>query len=202
VVSAGESLSSVEASQPTPAAERAAEPVPSTPSAASVAPPEPAPPARAIRSEWQELLAAGQLREGLRAAERADFARVCETATLKELLALADAGRFFGPTRRATDALTSLRRRFPHSSDAGTAAFTLGRIALEKQGAYTTAASWFEVYLREQPNGALMGDAFGRLMEARLRSGDRAGARSSAEQYLRRFPAGPYAQEARDILAQ
>jgi len=152
--------------------------------------------------QWQELIAAGRLREGLRAAERADFALVCQTATAKELLALAEAGRFFGPSKRAVAALGALRRRFPRSPDAGTAAFTLGRIASEKDGAYSQAADWFEIYLREQPNGPLMGDAFGRLMEARRRAGDLAAARSSAQQYLRRFPAGPYAAEARDILSK
>ena len=63
----------------------------------------------------------------------------------------------------------AMRRRFPSSTAAGTAAFTLGRIVFEKQQDYYRAASWFETYLREQPNGPLMGDAFGRLMEARLR---------------------------------
>lgn len=164
---------------------------------------DPAPSAKPGRGmQWQELIAAGRLREGLRAAERSDFELACETASIKELLALADAGRFFGPSKRAVAALSALRRRFPGSPDAGTAAFTLGRIAAEKEGAYARAAHWFEVYLREAPNGPLMGDAFGRLMEARLRSGDIAGARSSAQQYLRRFPAGPYAAEARDILSQ
>ena len=47
-----------------------------------------------------------------------------------------------------------------------------------------------------------MGDAFGRLMEARLRSGDDAGARANATQYLRRFPGGPYSSEARGILSR
>ena len=42
----------------------------------------------------------------------------------------------------------------------------------------------------------------GRLMEARLRAGDEAGARTDAEQYLRRFPEGPYASEARGILSK
>lgn len=164
---------------------------------------EPAGPLKpASGGQWQELIAEGQLRDALRAAERADFNRVCETASLKELLALAEAGRFFGPIKRAVTALSVLRRRFPHSPDAGTAAFTLGRIASEKEGAHAQAADWFDVYLREQPNGPLMGDAFGRSMEARLRSGDSSAARAQAQQYLRRFPSGPYADEARDILAK
>jgi hypothetical protein len=162
-----------------------------------------APTAKALRTErWRELLAAGRLLEGLRAAERANFDQVCRTATAKELLALADAGRFFGPSKRAVAALVAMRARFSGSTSAGTAAFTLGRIVFEKEHDYSQAATWFETYLREQPSGPLMGDAFGRLMEARLRGGDARGARASAEQYLRRFPAGPYAVEARGILAR
>jgi outer membrane protein assembly factor BamD (BamD/ComL family) len=164
---------------------------------------DPTPTTRTMRVErWRELLAAGRLLDGLRAAERADFDQVCRAATAKELLALSDAGRFFGPSKRAVAALTALRRRFPGSMEAGTAAFTLGRIVFEKEQAYARAANWFETYLREQPTGPLMGDAFGRLMEARLRAGDGAGARASAEQYLRRFPEGPYASEARGILSR
>lgn len=215
-VSAGESL----APSGAPADEQAVEEVPepiaggprleptdplvdaAAPSIDSAAQPESIPAPKPRGGQWQDLIAAGKLREGLRAAERANFEQVCQTATLKELLALAEAGRFFGPSQRAVAALGALRRRFPRSPDAGTAAFTLGRIASEKGGAYSQAASWFETYLREQPNGPLMGDAFGRLMEARLRSGDSAGARMSAQQYLRRFPAGPYAAEARDILSK
>jgi len=201
VVAAGQSLASAPSQDEEPVAEREPGPaVSAAPIAPSALPVEPA--ARAARGEpWQELLAAGRLREALRAAERADFEQVCETATVKELLALAEAGRSFGPSKRAVTALSALRRRFPRSPDASTAAFKLGRIALEKEGAYSRAASWFETYLREQPNGPLMGDAFGRLMEARLKSGDKPGARAIAEQYMRRFPAGPYAAEARDILS-
>jgi len=216
IVSAGESLAPAEG----PTVEGASEPIASEPIASapfpdssappsdsgtvedSGAPPEPQRAVKPGRVQWQELIAAGRLREGLRAAERTDFELACETASVKELLALADAGRFFGPPKRAVTALNALRRRFPGSPAAGTAAFTLGRIAAETDGAYGQAARWFEVYLREQPNGPLMGDAFGRLIEARLRSGDTAGARSGAQQYLRRFPAGPYADEARDILAR
>jgi hypothetical protein len=197
-VSAGESI---EAS--CPAGEPAApDEIPAT--EAPLAPAQDlAPAVKAMRTErWQELLAAGRLLEGLRAAERANFDQVCRTATAKELLALADAGRFFGPSRRAVTALVAMRDRFPGSMAAGTAAFTLGRIVFEKQQDYDRAASWFETYLREQPRGPLMGDAFGRLMEARLRGGDVTRARGTAEQYLRRFPGGPYAVEARGILSR
>ena len=151
---------------------------------------------------WREPLGAGRLQEGLRAAERAGFDRVCQAATAKELLTLADAARLFGRTAHAVAALRVLRQRFPASTEASTAAFTLGRLAFEQKHAYAESVGWFGTYLREQPNGPLMGDAVGRLMEARLRSGDHGGARSDAEQYLRRFPEGPYASEARGILSK
>jgi len=161
-------------------------------------------PTRAARGEplWRELLASGRLSEALHAAERGNFQRVCQIATARELLALADAARLFGPSSRAVAALRVLRQRFPGSMESGTAAFTLGRIAFEREHAYDEAGRWFGTYLREQPTGPLMGDSFGRLMEARLRSGDSAGARTQAQQYLHRFPEGPYAAEARGILSR
>ena len=197
-VSAGESLEASCPPRETPAPDEVpATEAPLTPTR------ERAPMVKARRTErWRELLAAGRLLEGLRAAEGANFDQVCRTATAKELLALADAGRFFGPSKRALAALVAMRVRFPSSTAAGTAAFTLGRIVFEKEHDYPQAATWFETYLREQPSGPLMGDAFGRLMEARLRAGDATRARASAEQYLRRFPRGPYSAEARGILSQ
>ncbi|HEX2657360.1 MAG TPA: tetratricopeptide repeat protein, partial [Polyangia bacterium] len=156
---------------------------------------------RPPRDAWRELLAAGRLSDGLRAAERSDFGRVCRAASQRELVALADAARLAGHIGHAHEALTTLRHRYPDSSDAATAAFTLGRIAFERRGAYEEAAHWFATYLEEQPRGPLMGDAVGRLMEARQRAGDRAGARMDATRYLLRFPEGPYAPAARVILA-
>jgi len=158
-------------------------------------------PARMTRA-WRELLATGHLQEAVRAAEREDFEHVCQTASAKDLLALADAARLFARSARAVTALRVLRHRFPSSAEATTAAFALGRIAFEQRRAYPEATEWFATYLREQPGGPLHGDCVGRLMEARLRAGDQAGARTDAEQYLRRFPEGPYASEARGILAK
>jgi transmembrane sensor len=151
---------------------------------------------------WRELLATGRLQEAVRAAERANFDRVCQTTSAKELLALADAARLFARTARAVTALRVLRQRFPSSAEASTAAFALGRIAFEQKHAFAEAVQWFATYLQEQPSGPLHGDCVGRLLEARVRAGDQTGARSDAEQYLRRFPEGPYASEARGILAK
>jgi len=151
--------------------------------------------------DWRTLIAAGHYAEGVRAAQRVGWNRVCRAANAVELLSLADAARLSGETSRAVEALLMLRQRFPGSTSAATGAFSLGRLAFEKRGAYGEAARWFGTYLNEQPQGPLMGDAIGRLMEARDRAGDRAAARRDAERYLQRFPEGPYAGTARVILA-
>jgi TolA-binding protein len=179
------------------------------------APPAEAPPAPAERPpvpaapkttmthlDWRDLVRAGHYAEGLRAAERAGFDHACQTATENELVALADAARLSGRSARAMAALGTLRRRFPSTDGASTAAFALGRISFEQGQDYDSAVRWFSTYVSERPSGALIGDAVGRLMEARERAGDRSGARADAERYLRRFPEGPYARVARAILAE
>ncbi len=151
---------------------------------------------------WREILGAGRLSDGLAAAQRFGFTRACRLATAKELLALADAARLFGSHVDAMIPLRLLRQRFANTPEAAAAAFRLGLIAFERQHDYAEAARWFEIYLRDQPSGPLMGDSFGRLMQARSRVGDMQRARSDAQQYLRRFPEGPYALEARGILSK
>ena len=152
--------------------------------------------------DWRALVAAGRYSEGVRAAERIGWNRVCRGANAVELLALADAARLSGETARAVEALVMLRQRFPGTTSAATGAFSLGRLAFEQRAAYSEAARWFAIYLDEQPRGPLMGDAVGRLMEARQRAGDRSAARRDAQNYLQRFPEGPYAGTARAILAE
>jgi TolA-binding protein len=130
------------------------------------------------------------------------FEQSCETASQAELVSWANRERLAGHVARARTALLALRSRFAGSSEAGTAAFTLGKMAFEQQADYAQAASWFAAYMHEQPNGPLLGDAAGRLIEAHDARGDRAAARRAAQAYLRRFPDGPYASKARRILGE
>lgn len=213
VVHAGETLTLSCANAPTVASSAAFDIAPNTPAATQAPSTASFPSAGAKPSThalvaaeealdaFREPLAAGHFAEALRLAERADFGRVIVSASRSDLLQLADAARLSGRTDRAVQALTMVRQRFPGSEEAATAAFSLGRIAFDQHKAYQEASRWFSAYLAEQPGGPLMGDAFGRLIEARERSGDLAGAQTDAERYLRRFPQGPYAAEARRILA-
>lgn len=64
----------------------------------------------------------------------------------------------------------------------------------DQRRAYREAATWFAAYLRERPGGGLAREAKGRLMEALHRSGDPAGARRVATEYLATHPDGPHSK--------
>ena len=163
--------------------------------AATVAPPP------ADTPSWKELARNGQYRDAVQAADEAGFAQLCATAGASEVLLLGDAARYSGQTGKATKAYDAVRRRFAGSGSAAMAAFSLGRMAFDQQGSYGNAARWFSTYLAESPGGALAQEAAGRLIEARQRSGNTAGAKAAAESYLKRFPSGPHANLARSLTA-
>jgi transmembrane sensor len=103
-----------------------------------------------------------------------------------------------GDTATAERLLRSVRDERGGSSDASLAAFLLGRLAFDEQRDYREAARWFATYVAEQPGGSLVREAMGRELEARIRTSD--GARDAASRYLARFPNGPHAPRAREIL--
>jgi len=154
------------------------------------------------KARWKDFLGMGRMAEALRAADQAGLEGVCQVATAKELLQLGDAARLGHRGIKAAMILRILRQRFPRSDEAATAAFALGRIAFEDRRSYGEAAGYFSTYLLEEPQGPLMGDALGRLMESRQKAGDFPAARAEAEKYARRFPTGPYADLARVILSR
>jgi hypothetical protein len=92
-----------------------------------------------------------------------------------------------------------VRSRFPGTEAAANAAFILGRMQFHS-GAYHTAATWFETYGRERPDGRFAREAAGRLIESYDRSADEQRARGAAEEYLRRYPNGPHAGLAQTVL--
>jgi len=99
-------------------------------------------------------------------------------------------------------ALTALRRRFPGSTEAATAAFMLGRMAQDQGKAPAAAAAWFTRYLNEEPGGEHAPEALGRLLQTIDEAGDEADARRIATRYLTLFPGGPYAEHARSVMAR
>jgi TolA-binding protein len=153
-------------------------------------------PAKVVAS-WPALAAAGKFREALAAAEKAGFEAECQRASGAELLALGDAARLSGSASRAEQAYAAARRKLPGG---GRASYGLGLVAFDQRGDYVRAASHFENYLREQPSGSLRAEATGRLMEAWQRAGRLSEARRVAKEYLLRYPRGPQAARAKQLV--
>jgi TolA-binding protein len=186
---------------PVRSAESAARSSASAPPPASSATTEPAVEA-APEPSWAELARAGQYKQALARAEADGLDTILESATATELTLLADVARLAGDGAKATQILSTQRRRFKGDAQAAAAAFMLGRAAFDQQKAYASAAKWFATYLEEQPQGPFAREALGRLAEARQRAGDKAGARTAARAYLSAYPEGPHADVARSILAK
>jgi TolA-binding protein len=148
---------------------------------------------------WTELVDHGEHEQVLKKAEAIGIADVLATRGEADLMALADAARFSGRKPLARDALLTVRRRFPGGARAATATFLLGKLD-DEAGRPADAAGWYERYLDEAKGGPLVMEASARAISAWKRAGDTARARASAESYLRRFPDGPSAGAAREIL--
>lgn len=151
-------------------------------------------------TEWKELARRQRYAEALHVAEAAGFEATCRSASASDLVLLGNTARFAGAAGRAEQAFRLVRSRFIGSPEASTAAFFLGRIAYDHRGDRRDAANWFQVYVREAPNGALAREAGGRLLEAERALGDRSAGRAAARAYLDKYPSGPHAGLAREML--
>lgn len=162
--------------------------------------PPPAAPTTPAARVWQPLATSGKYNAALEAAKQLGFTHECEHGTAGDVLLLGDTARLAGDVPHAQEAYRAVRKRFPKSGPASTAAFALGRIAFEKQHAYGEAATWFETAYRE--GGPFARDAAGRLIEAKKAAGDLDGARAAARTYLDRWPTGPHATLARGLVSE
>jgi transmembrane sensor len=149
---------------------------------------------------WQSLANSGKYNAALEAAKQAGFGHECEHGSAADVLQLGDVARLAGDVPRAQDAYRAVRKRFPKTGYASTAAFSLGRVAFERQHAYAEAATWFETALRE--GGPFARDAAGRLIEAKKAGGDMTGAKAAARNYLDRWPTGPHATLAKGLVSE
>jgi transmembrane sensor len=152
---------------------------------------------RAARS-WQALGRAGHYERAYERALSSGFAAACERSSAEELMLLGDVARLNDDVERSRRAYSTLRRRFPSDEAAARAAFALGRLEVER--APRAAARWFDIYLREQPDGALAQAALERLLELTATLDDREWQREVATTYVRRYPEGPHARDARALL--
>lgn len=149
---------------------------------------------------WPALLAAGKLQQILADAERIGMETVLAHHGSADLAALADAARYGSRHDIARRALLAQRTRFAGSAHASEAAFLLGRIDEASEGGDNEALRWYDRYLHEAASGPYAAEVLGRKMAIIQRSQGNAKAEPVAEEYLRRYPAGSYAELARKLL--
>jgi len=102
----------------------------------------------------------------------------------------ADRERRAGRSEEAARTLERAVAAAPHGQRAALGCFTLGRLYLDELGKPGAAAHAFERSLAAGPPLALEEDVRARLVEARARTSDVAGAGRAAEEYRSRFPGG------------
>jgi transmembrane sensor len=121
------------------------------------------------------------------------------------LFAIADEARIARDYQRALEALQRVVREYGTDPRAKLAAFTVGRIRDEQFHDLAAAADSYEKALSLGLSGSLAEDCYARLMrvlEDQVREGRAPRSRvvQTAEQYVRRYPKGRYAAEARRLL--
>jgi TolA-binding protein len=163
--------------------------------------PEPSAPAVPRPPTWTDLVASGNFRTVLDAAEARGIGQSILHGSLGDLVALSDAARYTGDRALARRGLLAQRSRFGSSAEARAAAFVLGRMA-DDHGSSSEALKWYETYLTEAPKGAFAAEAMGRKLVALVHSSGRKSARETAEAYVKRFPRGAHAAYARELLQE
>ena len=148
---------------------------------------------------WAKSVAQGNFADVLAEAEKRGMDHTIATAPLGELTALADAARYGRRTALAKRVLNAARTRFPGSRSAIEAAFFLGRIAEDEGG---DAITWYDRYLSESGGGAYASQALGRKMMLVYGRGGADKTQKLADDYVSRYPRGPYAAAAKKILAE
>lgn len=169
--------------------------VPAAPAAENVAKPR----SVATGPTWAQQVAAGQFDDVVQDARKQGTDVALAQRSAADLQALAQAARYTGDNELAVQTWSALRKRFAGQSVSSQAAFFLGRI-YDQLGRSQEALKWFDTYLAEAPTGVYASETLGRkltLVRA-VRGDDKA--HEVAREYLSRFPHGPYADTARDML--
>jgi transmembrane sensor len=137
-------------------------------------------------ASWRSLSQSGQYDaafEALRQAQDVDN----DPAALMDA---ADAARLSGHAQNAVQYLAQVVSEHRKSPVAPLAAFTLGRVYLDKLGQPDKAAEAFEAARALSPNGSLAQDALAREVEALSKGGNAQKAYVRAQEYLKKYPNG------------
>jgi transmembrane sensor len=168
----------------------AAAAAPLSPAASSVAEPPPAPTESAAAEPAPTESAAAEPTPSAAPSGREAAPAPDRSAEAARLFQRAQDARAAGKSAEAARLLSELLRRYPNDPRAGLAAFELGRIKLDARDPKGA------VEALDQAEGA--GKAFeeqvaARRVQALEESGDGRACRAAREDFLRRFPKGPFA---------
>jgi transmembrane sensor len=144
---------------------------------------------------WKDFAHGGDYAEAYGLLGPGGVRRVDDSASVKDLLTVADVARLSGHPEDAVPALQRLIAEHSADPNAPIAAFTLGRVELDTLGHPAQAAEAFSRAIALGVPSGLLEDAYARLVEARSRANDRAGARQTADEYRARFPDGARAKD-------
>lgn len=148
--------------------------------------------------DFRTLASQGNFAEIVRLAQAQGVAELLISAPADQLQELAQAARYSGQFELAERVWQKMSSRFGLSLAGQNAVFFLGRLA-EQRGQHANALGRYESYLRTSPQGVYAQEAWGRKLQLSEKSRGKEATRHVAEQYLQRFPSGPYAQTARSL---
>jgi transmembrane sensor len=137
-------------------------------------------------ASWRSLSQSGQYEAAFDALQHTNGVENDPAA----LMDAADAARLSGHAQDAVQYLARVVVEHKRSPVAPLAAFTLGRVYLDKLGQPDKAAEAFETARALAPNGSLAQDALAREVEALSKGGNAQKAYVRAREYLKQYPNG------------
>jgi hypothetical protein len=149
---------------------------------------------------WRYLANTGDAVGAIRAADEAGFAWLTRSLPKADVLLLGDTAMKARYTAYAREAWLRVRERFPGSDAAVAAAIRLGDLAADVEHDDAQAVKWFSLAVKEAPKADTAPIAMGRWLDVLVRGKQRAAAKKVAADYVKRFPNGERAAEARALL--
>lgn len=140
----------------------------------------------AALASWRSLSQSGQYDAAFDALQRTNGVENDPAA----LMDAADAARLSGHAQSAVQYLVRVVNEHKASPVAPLAAFTLGRVYLDKLGQPDKAADAFQTARALAPNGSLAQDALAREVEALSKGGNAQKAYVRAREYMSQYPNG------------
>ncbi len=149
-------------------------------------------------SDFRQLATQGRFSEIVRIADDYGVDRLLVQGSVSQLQELAQAARYSDRLALAERVWGQMSSRFSSTLSGKNALFFLGRLD-EQRGRSSSALARYERYLRTSPGGVYAQEAWGRKLQLIQKSGDARATVRVAQQYLRRFPQGPFAATARQL---